>query len=160
MKFPKLASAVGRNKVPRKRKAVCHKNAAVTWVFAGKQYGRVKRAIGTQTTVWSSTSDSLLQGDNSSWVSHISAPPGREALTAIYSRLCLQRCLMANSLGRCRRRLPPEKRWGVFIGQNNKDKSPCRGKVRHASCPLEKIQSPWALGSSPVVQPAVCVCVR
>lgn len=100
--------------------------------------------------------ESFLQGDNSSWISYISAHPGSEALTAIYFRLCLQRCLMANSLGRCRWCLPPEKRGGVFIGQNNKDKSPCRGKVRHAACPLEKIQSPWALGSS-VVQPNGCV---
>lgn len=160
MNFPKLASAVERNKVSRKWKAISHKNAAETWVFAGKEYRSVKGAIGAQTTVWSSASDWFPQGDNSSWIAHISAHLGSEALKAIYSRLCLQRCLMANSLGRCSRCLPPEKRWGVFIGQNNKDKSLCRGKVRHASCPLEKIQSPWALGSSPVAQPTGCVCVR
>lgn len=141
LKVSKFASAIRRNRFPENEKLYVIKMLLWLRVFAGKLYGSVKRAIDSQTTVWSSTLtcpcwETILHG------SHISAHLVSEALGAIYSWLCLQSCLTANSLGRWRQCLPPEKRIGIFTPPYNKDKSPCRGKVRHASCPLEKIQSP------------------
>ena len=68
-------------------KAVGPKNAAVTWVFMGKQYNGVKRALGLKTAVRSSISD------DSSWISQICVHLGSEILTVLYSGLCFQRCL-------------------------------------------------------------------
>lgn len=53
----------------------------------------MKRDLALKTAVWPSGSGSPLSGENSSWISHICAYPGSEALTALYSGLCFQRCL-------------------------------------------------------------------
>lgn len=74
-------------------KAVCPKNAVVTWVFMGKQYDGVKRALGLKTAIRSSISDSSLLGDDSSWIFQICVHLGSEILTVLYSGLCFQRCL-------------------------------------------------------------------